>query len=87
VDIPYKLRKECALDIAETLTNIINSCLQIGTFPVMRRREWVTPVPKLKGNLKTCKDTRKIASTSDYPKNFQQFVFEWIMEDIEEKNT
>ena len=48
----------------------------------MWRREWVTPVPKIKGPLKTLNDVRKIASTSDYPKIFEKFLIEWIIEDI-----
>jgi hypothetical protein len=48
IDSPDRLRLECALDLAEPLTDIINSCLRDGKFPVAWRREWVTPVPKPK---------------------------------------
>lgn len=67
IDIPDKLRKECALDLAEPLTDIINSSILEGTFPHPWRREWVLPAAKC-DELKTCKDVRKIASTSDYAK-------------------
>ena len=66
-------------------TDIINACLREGVFPKMWRREWVTPVPKIKGALKTLNDVRKIASTSDYPKIFEKFLIEWIFEDIGNK--
>ena len=68
--IPDKLRIECAVDISKPLTDIINSCLREGTYPVMWCREWCTPVPKPKdgGELKTCDDVRKVASTSDFLK-------------------
>ena len=58
IDIPDKLRVECAVDLAEPLTDIFNSCLRAGSFRVMWRREWCTPVPKPKdgGDLKTCDD-------------------------------
>ena len=46
IDIPDSLRKECALDLAEPVTDIINTCLRDGRFPTPWRREWVTPVPK-----------------------------------------
>ena len=82
IDLPDKLRNECALDLAEPLTDIINACLKDGVFPMMWRREWVTPVPKIKGDLKTLNDVRKIASTSDFPKIFEKFLIEWIFEDI-----
>ena len=33
IDIPDRLRLECAIDLAEPLTDIINSCLRDGKFP------------------------------------------------------
>ena len=72
IDIPDRLRIECALDLSEPLTDIFNSCLRDGRFPAMWRREWCTPVPKPKdGDLKTCDDVRKVASTSDFSKIFE----------------
>ena len=85
IDLPDKLRKECALDLAEPMCSIINSCLEDGRFPKMWKREWVTPVPKLKGELQTCEDVRKVASTSDYAKIFELFLRNWIVEDIGRK--
>ena len=84
IDIPDKLRVECALDLAEPLCDIFNSCLKGGSFPVMWRREWCTPVPKPKdgGDLKTCDDVRKVASTSDFSKIFESFLRGWVTEDI-----
>jgi len=86
IDIPDKLRKECALDLAEPMTNILNSCLRAGCFPVPWRREWVTPIPKTSPHQpKTTKEVRKIASTSDYSKLFEVFLRKWIVEDIDSK--
>ena len=85
IDLPDKLRLECALDLAEPMCNIINSCLEDGRFPKSWKREWVTPVPKIKGDLKTCEDVRKVASTSDYAKIFELFLRGWITEDIGRK--
>ena len=87
IDLPDKLRIECALDLAEPLTDIINSCLRTGQFPAAWRREWVTPVPKAKRmeDLETCKDLRKIASTSDSAKIFESFLRDWITKDIGDK--
>ena len=83
IDIPDKLRIECALDLAEPLADIFNSCLKTGSFPRMWRREWCTPVPKSKdGVLRTCDDVRKVASTSDFSKIFEMFLREWVTEDI-----
>ena len=86
IDIPDRLRIECALDLAEPLTDIFNSCLRDGRFPAMWRREWCTPVPKPKdGALKTCDDFRKVASTSDFSKIFELFIRKWVTEDIGSK--
>ena len=87
IDIPDRLRVECAVDLAEPLTDIFNSCLRAGSFPVMWRREWCTPVPKPKdgGDLKTCDDVRKVASTSDFAKIFELFLQGWVTEDIGNK--
>ena len=83
IDIPDSLRKECALDLAEPLTDIINTCLRDGRFPTPWRQEWVTPVPKTQHQPKNCKQIRKIASTSDYSKMFEIFLRKWIIEDID----
>jgi hypothetical protein len=87
IDLPDRLRTECALDLAEPRTDISNCCLVDGSFPRTWRREWVTPVPKLKPGeeLKTCDDVRKVASTSDYSKIFETFLRDWITEDIGDK--
>jgi hypothetical protein len=83
IDIPDQLRIECALDLAEPLTDIINSSLKAGKFPKAWRQEYVTPVPKnVPLPLKTCKEVRKIASTSDYAKIYEAFLRTWIVEDI-----
>ena len=40
IDIPDRLRTECALDLAEPMTDIINTCLRDGSFPRTWRREY-----------------------------------------------
>ena len=79
IDIPDRLWTECALDLAEPMTNIINSCLLAGSFLRAWRREWVTPVPKIKPGeeLRNCEDVRKVALTSDYSKVFETFLHDW----------
>jgi hypothetical protein len=42
----------------------------------------VTPVPKITRKLKTVKDVRKIASTSDYAKIYESILRGWIVADI-----
>ena len=87
IDLPDKIRKECALDLAIPMCNIINSCLRDGKFPQQWKREWVTPVPKARTgqDIETCGDVRKVASTSDFAKVFESFLRVWITEDIGNK--
>ena len=76
IDLPDKIRQECALDLAEPVASNINACLKDGRFPSLWKREWVTPIPKVKlgEKIKTCDDVRKVASTSDYAKCFEAFL-------------
>ena len=84
IDLPNKLRVSCAVELAEPVTNIINTCLQKSQYPQIWKQEWVTPVPEIT-NPKEIKDLRKIACTSDFSKLFEGFLKDWILEDIGEK--
>ena len=81
LDIPDKLRQECALFLADPLHRIINTSLAESTYPADWKLEWVTPAPKI-ANPKGMNDLRKISSTSDYSKVFEGFLKDWVMEDI-----
>ena len=70
IDLPEKLQKEFALELAAPLTNIYNCCLQQGIFPGIWKEELVTPVPKTE-ILRQVKDTRKITCLSDYSKIYE----------------
>ena len=84
LDLPNKLRKEFAVELAEPLTNIINESLIQQKYPTLWKFEWVTPVPKIT-HPKIIKDLRKISSTSDFSKVYESFLKDWIMEDISQK--
>ena len=81
IDLPEKLRKEFAPELATPLTDILNCCLRQGIFPSIWKEELVTPVPKNEV-LNEIKDTRKIACLSDYSKVFEVFLKKWILDDI-----
>jgi hypothetical protein len=83
IDLPEKLRKEFAPELAAPLANIYNCCLQQGIFPSIWKEELVTPVPKTE-ILKEIKDTRKITCLSDYSKVYEGFLKKWILEDLTE---
>ena len=59
VDIPARLRKEVSVELAKPLTDIINSCLSEGVYPALWKREWVSPIPKVK-EPEVLKDVRKV---------------------------
>ena len=81
IDIPEKLRQECALFLAEPVSLIINNSLVQSQYPAAWKQEWVTPVPKI-SHPEVISDLRKISGTSDYSKVFEAFLKDWIMEDI-----
>ena len=47
IDIPDKLRKECAVHLAAPLCDIYNDCLNQSEYPTLWKHEWVTPAPKV----------------------------------------
>ena len=81
LDLPDKIRQECAPLLAGPLQTIINSCLTQSVYPADWKLEWVTPGPKTL-DPKVISDLRKISSTSDYSKIFEGFLKDWILEDI-----
>ena len=81
LDIPDKLRQECAIFLAKPLHTIINTSLMQSQYPSVWKQEWITPAPKVLYP-KEISDLRKISSTSDYSKVFESFLKDWIMEDI-----
>ena len=81
IDLPFKLRKEFAPELAAPVADILNACLKQQKYPSLWKQEWVTPVPKVT-RPKTIKELRKISSTSEFSKLFEGFLKDWIMEDI-----
>ena len=84
IDIPEKLRQECAPHLAAPLSSIINDSLSQSVYPALWKLEWVTPAPKVT-NPKEISDLRKISCTSDYSKLYEGYLKEWIIEDISDK--
>ena len=81
IDLPEKIRKECAVFLATPLTLIFNNCLISSTYPTIWKQEWVTPVPKIPCP-QGLSDLRKISCTSDFSKLYESYLKNWIMEDI-----
>ena len=81
IDIPIKLRKECAPNLAGPQSTISNNSLELFGYPSLWKYEWVTPAPKI-SDPQTISDLRKISCTSDYSKLYEGFLKDWIMEDV-----
>ena len=82
IDVPVMVRQECSHFLAGPLTDIINTSLRQSQYPSVWKQEWVTPAPKI-SHPKVIKDLRKISCTSDYSKVFEEFLKDWVMEDIQ----
>ena len=83
IDIPDKLRLECSAHLAAPLSNIINDSLNQSVYPALWKHEWVTPAPKIT-NPQDITDLRKISCTSHFSKLYEEFLKDWIMEDVSE---
>ena len=84
IDIPDKLRQECAAHLVGPLTVIMNNCLTQSEYPELWKQEWVTPAPKITNPVEI-RDLRKISCTSAYSKVFEGYLKDWILEDVCDK--
>ena len=84
IDLPNKLIKEFAAELADPLENIKNSCLEEQYYPKLWKYEIVSTHPKVT-HPKLINDLRNISSTSDFSKVFDSFLRDWILEDISSK--
>ena len=79
--IPNRLPKLFASELSET--TISNQSLSSGDFPSACRDAYISPIPK--ASPVTCDDyLRPVALTAYLSKVFEDFVVQWLMEDIKE---
>lgn len=74
-NIPSIILKECAAELAVSLTNIFNLSLSTGTFPTEWRTSYVTPIYKKKNQIR---NYRPIAKISLIPKLLKMLVYHEI---------
>ena len=82
-DIPAKVIKEFACEIATPLTDVINSMVSLGQYPNIWKVEIVSPVPKSYPTL-TMNDLRKIAGLKNLSKISEKIIAEWLISDMAE---
>ena len=80
--IPTRIWKEYAPELAEPITLIFNTSIASGTFPTAWKDSNVTPVPKVTP-ITGMGDLRPISLTAIVSKVLEDFVVEWLIEDVE----
>ena len=82
-EIPNRILKLFASKLSEPVTTIFNRLLSSGDFPSAWRDAYISPIPK--ASPVTCdNDLRPVALTACLSKAFEDFVVQWLMEDIKE---
>lgn len=79
--IPTRIWKEYASELAEPITRIFNTSIASGSFPTAWKDSNVTPVPKVTP-ITGREDLRPISLTAIVSKVLEDFVVEWLIEDV-----
>ncbi|XP_071954169.1 uncharacterized protein [Antedon mediterranea] len=81
-DIPSRLIRDFAVELAPPLTEIFNLCLKSHVFPSVWKRAAITPIPK---SSKACSpdEYRPISITPLFGRIFESFIAEWISKDFQ----
>ena len=82
-NIPPRILKEFANELAEPVTLIFNKSLSSGLVPALWKDSSIIPIPKAK-QVRLESDTRPIALTSVLSKVLKTVVT-WIIEDVGEQ--
>ena len=76
-DIPSRLVKEFALELSYPLCDIIVTCIRKGQWPVLWKRELVTPIAKVYPPTDRSL-LRKISGLLQFDKVAEKIIAEWI---------
>ena len=80
-DLPMKLIVEFSVELAFSLSHIINSCLTRGVYPDFWKVESVTPIPK-KYPPQHLNDLRKISGLPNFAKIMDKILSEYMIADM-----
>ena len=83
-DIPARLKKEFAPELAGPTCSIFNRVTRSGLYPRQWVTEYVTPIPKINPP-ENEDDLRNISLTADLSKDYENFLAEWLMPYIENR--
>ena len=80
-DMPMKVIKTFADELALPLCHIINCCMQSGVYPEIWKVETITPVPKVYPP-QTLEQLRKISGLMSFSKIMDSILSEFILHDM-----
>lgn len=83
-DLPIRLIREFADELASPLAHLFNSCLRDSVFPNVWKTATVVPIPKEK-NITSLDKLRPISLTPIFARVFESFIAQWILADISSK--
>ena len=77
-DMPSKMKKEFAPELAAPVADIYNAINNTGEYPSQWKKEYVTPIPKSYPT-DTLDDLRNISLTPDLSRDYDQFLVDWLL--------
>ena len=80
-DLPKKLVKECALEIAKPAQMIFNTVTRTSSYPPRWKTEHQIPIPKVQSP-ESEDDLRNIAKTPFLSKVYESFLAQWLLSAI-----
>ena len=80
-DLPVRLIREFANELASPLCHLYNACIDEGVFPSCWKTATVVPIPKEK-NITSYDQLRPISLTPIFARVFETFLVNWIHDDI-----
>ena len=79
-DLPVRILREFACELASPLANVLNASFQQGVVPHIWKCAEIVPIPKCQPP--TLQNLRPIALTSYFAKIAESFMAKWVLEDI-----
>ena len=83
-NVPCRIVKEFAYELAEPITTIFNTSLRSGIVPVVWKESSIIPIPKIQSPMYEG-DFRPISLTPCLSKVLEDFVVTWLIDDIKDK--
>ena len=83
-NIPNRIIKDFAYELAEPVCHIFNTSLSTGEFPNIWKDALITPIPKTP-SVSCEEELRPISLTASLSKILEDFVVNWMVDDVKHK--